>query len=540
MRKNFSMIMALMIALSTIFLSGCGNTDTEVSNELNVALTVIPLTMDPQKAGDTVSMQYINPCTESLFRLDDNNMIEPGLAQDYEVSGDGLKYTIHLRDGIVYSNGESITAKDFVFSFRRIVDPQEASQTSFFLTDTAQVKNAAEIVAGQVSAEELGVSAPDDKTLVVELEVPCPYFIYLMSIKSFSPCNESFFRKCGSNYCTSPETMLSSGPFITDKFEVLGTQTHYVKNPYYIDADKVSLSGVLFRQVSNNQQAEMLYQTGEMDIIPVERDYLVLSLDDPNLVNPSGGKISYISGNLEKSKAWANRNIRIAISKSIDRQTICSEYFRGGNHPLNRIVPENFAVEPDGTDFAKDNDRYYEVCGYDKEKARKYWEKGLEELGVSEIDMELKVFASSTDYFEIIRKQLQDNLPGLNLKLVTRESSVYLSEYFSKNFELAYFLWSADYPDPSAFLDGYVIGSSINANGYYNEEVTELLRKSKYELDPEQRMKYLHEAEDKIMYDLPNAPLFMEGSPCLISDRVKNVRIDFTGSYIICDFAKKR
>ncbi|MCR4924406.1 MAG: peptide ABC transporter substrate-binding protein [Lachnospiraceae bacterium] len=538
--KNRLVIILLLIF--SICLTGCKNkkSDADPSKDLNIALGEIPSTMDPQKAADQGSIQYLVPWCATLFKVTSQNMLEPMLAESYEISEDGLKYTIHLKDGIFYSDGSEIEAEDFAFAIRRIVDPWEASSAVYLFNSISKIKNVDGVIAGELPMEKLGVSAADDKTLVIELENPCAYFLFLLTKVCTAPCKESFYKECGGNYCTSPETMLSSGAFIVDKYEVLGTETRYKKNPYYLFADKVSLPGLLIRKVSNTQQSEMLYQSGAMDFIQVSRDFLVLSLDDKNLKNIRSNASFFLVGSFKNSRAWANKNIRIAINKSIDREAICKDYFKLGADPMTRVVPEGFASEPDGSDFVKDRDKYYDICGFDKDKALDYWNKGLKELGLSKLNIELSGSGGNTDLYEILKNQLESNLPGFELDIKTCDSAEYMSKLNSGNYELMLTGWGADYPDPDSFLNYWKIGASTNTMGFDGKEFSELMTKASYEPDPEKRMDHLHKAEDKIMEDIPMVPLYVKSNSYLISDRVKNLEINEASDVIIADFAEKR
>ncbi|MCR5747553.1 MAG: peptide ABC transporter substrate-binding protein [Lachnospiraceae bacterium] len=544
MKKMIKTLIVPVLILSMLFSVSCSKAGDQVGRgegkEINVALMDLPTSMDAQKSLDARVRQYTQPFASAFFRLNKENEVLPDLARDYELSEDGRIYTIHLRDNLRYSNGDEIKARDFVFSFRRIVDPAEANPAAFLFTDTCRIKNATEITGGEADPEDLGVAAPDDKTVVVELEAPCPFFPYILAKNFLAPCNEDFFRECGKDYCTSPQTILASGPFMVDRYEILDSQIHYIKNPYYVDADRVVLSDMLYRQVSDYQQAEMLYQTGEMDVIRVGRDYLKLSMDDPCLRNVTGGVITYIIYNTKKSDALKNKNIRMALSKVINRDDIVDNYYIAGVESLTRVVPQNVCNDPDGRDFSWDVDRYDEICGFDKERALDYWKKGLEELAVSTVTIEFSINSSDADLGEIITRQLEKSLPGLNIELKTESQAAYIASRASGNYEMAVASWGADYPDPDSFLGIFRKTSAMNTGGYSNEGFDAIMDMASNEMDPAIRLEYLHKAEDIIMNDLPVMPLFSNGYSWLVSDRIENCETDFSGYFICPEFAGKR
>ena len=159
----------------------------------------------------------------------------PAIAETYDISEDGKTYTFHLRDA-KWSNGDAVTAADFVFGWHRAVDPATASEYSYMLSDIGQVVNAAEIIAGEKPVTDLGVTAVDDKTLEVQLNVPVSYFLSLMYFPTFYPVNEAFYNTCADTFGTSPDTVLSNGAFILTDYQPAATAFELAKNPDYYDA----------------------------------------------------------------------------------------------------------------------------------------------------------------------------------------------------------------------------------------------------------------------------------------------------------------
>ena len=212
--------------------------------ELNVHLRQSPAAIDPQLISDVFSSEVSSYYTGTLYEVDPERNLVPGLAESSEVSEDGLTVTYHIRDGLLWSDGRPLTAEDFVYGLQRLADPETKSNSVYLITDCCAVLNAGKVAAGELPVSELGVYAPDYLTLVIRLEQPCPYLNALITMPCFSPCNREFFASCGGSYATSPETLLSCGPYTLDRYEPLATQIHFTKNPYYYHADRISLSGV--------------------------------------------------------------------------------------------------------------------------------------------------------------------------------------------------------------------------------------------------------------------------------------------------------
>lgn len=530
----------ILLLLCCLLLTGCAaRTDSPKGQELNVALSLYPLTMDAQMQVDGGSAQYLSPMCGKLFRLDPEKGYVPELAESFEISEDGCIYTFRLREGLRYSNGDPIDAQDFVDAFRRMADPLTASSAIYLLQDLCRLKNVDAVNAGTMEPEKLGAYEADDRTLVIELEQPCPYLPYVLAMEQCSPYNRAFADACGRDYATSPETLLSSGPFIVDRYEPLAVQVHYVKNPNYIDADLVKLSGITLRQVSNTQQAMMSYQTGDQDVIATGGEYAVLSQGDPCLLQSPGGVAAFIGGNYDSCKAWQNQNIRMALGFALDRESIVKDFLRAGYSASTRAVPTGICREADGKDFAADPEQYSAACAYDPNRAKECWTKGLAELGVQTLELEFLSTSASQKFVEILKDQWERTLPGftLNTRLV---SAAQFSDLRAKGeFELYLLAWGADYPDPNAFLGIFESSSPINSAHYKNEDFDKLLHDAALELVPEKRFDLLHRAEDLFMQDLGAIPIYTRGGAYLIAGNVQGVESHFSGMQLLFPFAEK-
>ena len=207
---------------------------------LNVMLETEVQSLDPQLATDGTSFEVIANYTDGLMQMDANGAAVEALAESYELSEDGKTYTFHLKDA-KWSNGDAVTAADFVFGWQRAVDPANASEYAYMLSDIGQVVNAADIIAGSKPVTDLGITAVDDKTLKVELNVPVSYFLSLMYFPTFYPMNQKFFESCGDTYGTSADTVLSNGAFVLTSYEPAATAFELVKNADYYDADRIAL-----------------------------------------------------------------------------------------------------------------------------------------------------------------------------------------------------------------------------------------------------------------------------------------------------------
>ena len=262
---------------------------------LNIMLETEVQSLDPQVATDGTSFEVIADYTDGLMQMDADGAAVPAIAETYDISEDGKTYTFHLRDA-KWSNGEAVTAADFVFGWQRAVDPATASEYSYMLSDIGQVVNAAEIIAGEKPVTDLGVTAVDDKTLEVQLNVPVSYFLSLMYFPTFYPVNEAFYNTCKDTFGTSPDTVLSNGAFKLTDYQPAATAFTLEKNPDYYDAGKIALDGLAYQVIKDSQQALMSYQTGTLDITLLNGEQVDQVKDFVDLLSKYPYEMDLVSG----------------------------------------------------------------------------------------------------------------------------------------------------------------------------------------------------------------------------------------------------
>lgn len=251
----------------------------------------------------TEHVRIIADFTDGLMQMDADGQPVPAIAESYDLSEDGTVYTFHLREDAVWSNGDPVTAADFVFGWQRAVDPAVASEYAYMLSDIGQVQNAAEIIAGEMDKSELGIKA-------------------------------------------------------LDAYEPAATAFHLTKNPDYYNADSVQLAGLNYQVIQDSQQALMSYQTGDLDITLVNGEQVDQVKDDPEFTTIGAVYLWYVSPNMDAVPELANLNIRLAMTFALDREAITQDVLKDGSTPAYTAVPLQFATGPDGSDFAEDQTRY--------------------------------------------------------------------------------------------------------------------------------------------------------------------------------------
>ena len=497
-------------------------------DDLNVMLETPVQSLDPQQATDGTSFEVIADYTDGLMQMDSDGQAVPAIAESYELSDDGLTYTFHLRTDAKWSNGTPVTAADFVFAWQRAVDPAVASEYAYMLSDIGQVKNAAEIIAGEKDKSELGVTAVDDNTLKVELNVPVSYFLSLMYFPTFYPVNEEFFNSCGDTFGTSPETVLSNGAYVLDDYQPAATAFHLTKNADYYDAERVKLAGLNYQVIQDSQQALMSYQNGDLDITLVNGEQVDQVKDDPEFKTIGAGYLWYVSPNMSAVPELNNQNIRMALTMAIDREAITNDVLKDGSLPTYTAVPMQFAAGPDGSDFSEDQTKFSDVCAFDAEKAADYWKKGLEELGETEMTLEMIVDADDAPQkvAQVLQEQWQQTLPGLTVSIKVEPKKQRVQDMQDGNFQIALTRWGPDYADPMTYLGMWITGNSNNYGLWSDADYDAIIAECTTGdlcTDAEGRWAKMYDAEKIVMDQAVIFPLYTQSNAQMQSSKVTGI-----------------
>ena len=498
------------------------------SGTLNIMLETPVESLDPQLATDGTSFEVIADYTDGLMQMDADGAAVPACAESYEVSEDGTTYTFHIREDAVWSNGDPVTANDFVFAWQRAVDPANASEYSYMLSDIGQIVNAAEIIAGEKDVSELGVTAVDDKTLEVQLNVPVSYFLSLMYFPTYYPVNQAFFESCGDTFATSPETTLSNGAFVLTSYEPAATAFELVKNEDYYDADKVQLAGLNYQVIQDSQQALMSYQNGDLDTTLLNGEQVDQVKDDPEFTSVGAGYLWYISPNIKEVPELANLNLRLAMTFALDRDSICNDVLKDGCAPTYTAVPPEFAAGPDGSDFSADQTMFADACAYDPDKALEYYEAAKTELGQDTFTFDMVVDADDAPQkvAQVVKEQLETTLPGMTINLTIEPKKQRVEDMQNGNFQLALTRWGPDYADPMTYLGMWVTDNSNNYGFWSNADYDAIIAECTTGdlcTDPEGRWSALYDAEKIVMDEAVIFPLYTQCNAEMVSSAVSGI-----------------
>ena len=494
---------------------------TELAQELNLTAGGDLATMNTLGAYDGGAVVVLNSVFEGLHRIGPDNTIVPGIAESYELSEDNKTYTFKLREDAVWSDGTPVTAHDFVYSWRKAIHPDTAAYFGYLMLDiknAAKIQNPDDELYGK--AEELGIKAADDYTFVVELEYPVPYFIGLTATSVFFPQNKEFVEAQGENYALDVDSMIYNGPFVLDTWKQ-GEGWTMKKNETYWDADTVKLTTINQKIVKETSTAINLYETGEIDVVGLSSEYVDQYKNSKEYSTSEQPTIYFFRMN-HANEYLKNENIRKAIDMGWNKQNMADLLLNNGSIPAYYLVPSGFVNGPDGKDYRKSSGNYNVT---DIEKAKEYWNKGLEELGVDRVTLDLLSYDGemSKTLVEYIKNQLETNLPGLTIEINMQPSKQKLELEASVSFDLDYGGWAPDYQDPITFLEIFTSDSYYNQSNYKNEAYDELITKARHTQDQTERWNILIEAEKLLMESATIGPIYQAGSARLTKPYVKDL-----------------
>ncbi|MGN8981724.1 peptide ABC transporter substrate-binding protein [Enterococcus villorum] len=529
-----------MIALSGLVLAGCyggGSSNTKSSNSANggsadgggVFNLVVPQEMptaDLSLATDTISFTALNNVYEGIYRLDKDSKPQPaGASELADVSDDGLTYKVKLREDAKWSNGDPVTAADYVYGWQRTVDAATASEYAYLF---APVANAEDITAGKKDKSELGIKAVGDYELEITLTKPTPYFQYLLAFPSFFPQNQSVVEKNGDAYASASDKAVYNGPFTLEGFDGPGTDTEwsYKKNENYWDKDSVKLSEIKVSVVKESSTALNLFKDGQADDVILSGELAQQNANDPAYTSVKEARTSYIELNQrEKDSPFNNVNLRKAISYSINREALVKQVLGDGSVVSTGLIPADISKNPEtNEDFAKEAG---ELVSYDKAKAKEYWEKAKKELGID--SLEFNLMASDDDaskkVIEYIQNSIQENLDGIKVKPTPVPFSVRLDRSSSGDFDAVLGGWGADYSDPSSFTDLFTTGNSYNRGQWSNADYDKAVANSntKDASDEQTRWADLQEANKIMADDMGVIPVYQKAEGHLVNEKIKGI-----------------
>lgn len=498
-------------------------------------------TLDPQAAVDSTSFEVITCMMEGLYGVDERGEISPALAGETESLPDGRGYRFTLKEA-VWSDGSPVTAQDFVYGWRRGIDPKEGNENGL-LFEAAGIVNAKEILAGEQGPEALGIRAVDARTLEVELERPVPYFLSMLALPVFYPMDQAFFEGCeeryGKPYGTSPETVLTNGPFRLESYQPSGQEIVLVKDPSYRQAGQVRLEAISYQVVKDPQQALLAYEGGGLDMAVLSGEQAEQYADHEEAVTLPLGSLWYLSPNT-RVPGLENESLRKAISLAYDRQAAAELVLGDGSRAAYGAVPSGFVKGPDGEDFRDSRTD----LGEGGEAARRYLEQAKDELGRAAFTFRLLIedTTAARDVGQFLQAEIQTTLPGVTIDLEPVPKKIRLERMSQGEYELGLARWGADYSDPVAFLGMWTTDSSFNYGGWSDGAYDQMIRAAGEEplcADLKARWDTLQQAEEILLERAAIFPVCEKANRALLKSDVHGAVFQAVGVNRVWKYAWK-
>jgi oligopeptide transport system substrate-binding protein len=502
---------------------GGGNGGDGGQNEFLFMFTGDIPDLNPSTTTDLNSFILLNNVMEGLYRIDENERPQPALAESLKVSDDELTYTFTLRDGLKWSNGDPITSQDFKWSWLHALNPDTGAQYAYIISTF--VKGAAEYNAGDGSAEDVAIEAPDDKTLEVTLVAPFPFWLGLTAFQTYFPQSQKFVEQQGDKYAQSAGALLYNGPFKMTQFNS-STGATLVKNEDYWDKANVDLQKVTSKVVKEVDTRVNLYEGGDLDYTELTSEYVDQYRGTPAFNTIVNFATWWLTMNF-KNEVFQNENIRRAIQISFDRNALANEILRDGSEGAEGLVPRGMA--------GPGNQTFREAVGsvlpeYDPQQAKELWQQGVEELGREPtLTLLTQDTSAAKDAGTFLQSQFKENL-GANVEINAQPFDQFLTLLTDGDFDFSLYGWIADYNDPMTFLDLFLSDSEFNDPSYKNARYDQLIKAAQTETDEQVRMNNMIQAEEILVQDDAGiAPVYFEGVAYLVRPSIKNLVVHPTG-----------
>lgn len=509
---SYRRFLIVLLAITLFTLTGCGKPAGD-EQSFRYALEAEPATLDPAKSTAIPESLVELQIFEGLTRLNAQDQPAPGVAEQWEVSPDGLTYVFYLRPDAQWSNGDPVTAQDFEFAWKRVLDPETASENAYMLFP---VKNAQAYNEKKATADQVGVKAVDAHTLTVTLEKPTAYFLSLVAFHAFYPVHRETVTAHPDTWAIHVNTLIGNGPFTIANWLHNG-KIEFAKNGCYWDAAAVQLAKMQWPVIDSQTTRLILAENNQVDMMVeppvVEHD----RLQQAGLlrISPYLGVYYYVFNT--RKAPFDNPKVRQAFSLAVSREALVKNVVKGGKQPAYAWVAPGLANPATGRDFREEGGNY---AAENAQLAQKL----LAEAGFPDGRNlpPVTILFNTSEMHKAIAEALQEmwkqNL-GVEVTLTNQESKVFLASRTQGEFQIARASWVGDYADPMTFMD--VFKDSGNDARYDNPAYNRLVEQAQSTLDQSVRMQAMHEAEKILFDDAVIIPIYYTTQPYVVRPYVK-------------------
>lgn len=519
--KRLLVALLSIVMVFSVFATGCGKNQTNTKGATNNTqkdseqylnfFGAEPNTLDPGIASIDTAWVAQSPIYEGLTRITvdekGNHKIEPGVAETWEANEAGTEFTFHLRKNAKWSDGTPVTANDFVYSLRRVVDPKTGSKYNTFFNPF--IVNASEIVKGEKKPEDLGVEAVDDNTLKIYLVKPTPYFIQLSYFPTLKPVKKEAVEKYGDKYGSEAEQIVGNGPYILKEW-VHNGHLAFEKNPNYWDKDNVFVEKMTWKIVDDKNSRMNALFAGEVDSGGVTDADWKAKFDatgDYNFISIKDAGCDYLMFN-QNDKYFKNLKIRRAFSAVLDRDSYVKAVDKGVSIPAYEYIPDTISIGNDNFRQKVGDPKFIRKMQQEIGDAKAYLVEGLKEEGLDPDPAKMEITISLRGTNDYVKRQADwlieeyKNKLGVTVKCDMMQYQVFYQKIDAGEFQLGNAGWVADYNDPSTFIDFH-----HSETGYYpkaglvNKELDEIIAKAGSITDNDERAKLYIRAEEILLYE---------------------------------------
>ena len=512
--KKLFLLFIMMILIS------CGGAGKESSSSGNTKIivneTAEPKSIDPGLLTDQSGIAVNSLVSEGLTRQGKDGTPEPGLAEKWDVSEDGLTWTFHLRENIKWSSGEPVTADDFKFAWLRVLEPATASEYAYMLH---YIKGGQAYNEGKGKKEDVGINVIDSRTLEVKLERPTAYFASLAASPTYAPIREKFFDEKGKNFALEADAMEYSGPYKIKNWKH-DSNFIMVKNENYWNKDHIKIDEVEMVLVADSTAELNAFNNGEIELIRLTAEQYKRYEKDPRVNVFRNNSVWYLEYNME-NKFLANKKIRQALTLAVDKEEMANTIVKGTGEAAYGIVPTGFPGE--SKTFREENG---DSCPkYNPEEAKRLYKEGLAELGVTELpelSLIINEAGNNKKIAEYVQEKIRTNL-GANIRIEPIPFKERMARLQQKDFEIVLSGWGSDYADPMTYIDLFVTNGGNNHSSYSNPKYDELIKTANNSSDNKVRMQAMRDAEKILGDDMPVGVMLYSTRVIMLNPKIKNV-----------------
>lgn len=520
-------VLTLCIALALPYFSGCKSKKGATQNLIRYDIGAEPKTIDPALNSAVESGTIIQNVFEGLTKFGEGDKPVAGVAETWDVSPDGLTYTFHLRKNAKWSDGKPVTAKDFEYAWKRGMNPETAAEYANYYY---YIKNAEAYNTKKGTADDVGVKATDDSTLVVTLVNVTPYFLQLTAFPTYAPVRQDIVEANKDTWATKPETYISNGPFKLTEWRPKD-KIILEKNTNYWNASAVKLDRIEFSMIEEATSRLAAYKSGQLDYIegPPSQEVPTLLQNKEAVALPYLGTYYFsinmtskaASVNSAGAKALSDVRVRKALTLAIDRDALAKNVLKAGQVPAGAFVPPGVPATAGG-DFSTKS--YFDPKGNVDEAKKLLADAGYPNgQGFPSITFLYNTGSGHQDVAQAVQDMWRKNL-GINVELANQEWKVFQVTRTNKEYLICRDGWIGDYMDPMTFLELFTSTSGNNNPGYSNPAYDAKITAAKKETDAAKRDQDMRDAEAILMNDAPIIPIYYYVNVAMIKDYVKGTR----------------